>query len=264
MRTRYSKILVTAALSALASMAILASVANAATPPAPYQDFAGCQTPAENEAVASCIKVTFSGGHLRLGKKNIPITAPIVLRGDLEQATENFNYNSEGGIVPVRQMVEGGLFGTTGNKAVDQAMASHNAFKVFATVESAGKPSTFAAYPFTVPVKVHLENPFLGSSCYIGSEAAPIALNLTASKEPTEFAPEAGRPAVEAQSGGIMGDNTFTVPAASGCVLTVGSYHLDVSKLINSSWGLPSAAGKSEAVFNFGTQYVPASVVFPG
>ena len=42
MRTRYRKILVAAALTALALMAIFASAANAATPAAPYQDFAGC------------------------------------------------------------------------------------------------------------------------------------------------------------------------------------------------------------------------------
>jgi hypothetical protein len=30
-----------------------------------------------------------------------------------------------------------------------------------------------------LPVKVHLENPFLGSSCYIGSNSSPIVINLT-------------------------------------------------------------------------------------
>ena len=30
-----------------------------------------------------------------------------------------------------------------------------------------------------LPVKVHLENPFLGSSCYVGSSSNPIIWNLT-------------------------------------------------------------------------------------
>ena len=30
-----------------------------------------------------------------------------------------------------------------------------------------------------LPVKVHLENPFLGSSCYVGSSSSPIIWNLT-------------------------------------------------------------------------------------
>ena len=30
-----------------------------------------------------------------------------------------------------------------------------------------------------LPLKVHLENPFLGSSCYVGSSSSPIIWNLT-------------------------------------------------------------------------------------
>ena len=62
MRTRYRKILVAAALTALALTAIFATAANAATPAPPYQDFAGCPSRAENPFVAECIKFTFSNG----------------------------------------------------------------------------------------------------------------------------------------------------------------------------------------------------------
>ena len=30
-----------------------------------------------------------------------------------------------------------------------------------------------------MPVKVHLENPFLGKSCYVGSSSSPISWELT-------------------------------------------------------------------------------------
>jgi hypothetical protein len=275
MRTRYRKILF-AATTALASMAIVASAADAAKPAAPYEDFAGCQNYNENEAAGFCTKVTFSGGHLTLGKRNIPITAPIVLRGNLEQGTGDFKFNSEGGIVPVRQSVEGGLIGSTGNKKLDEEIAKVKALSVYATIELAGQPGQFEEFPFTVPIKVHLENRFLGSACYIGSTASPIVLNLTTgtTNPPAPTAPltgtpagpfeeEASRPAVRVQSGGVLVDNTFSVPGANGCQLNVGSHHLNIDSLVNSTWGLPAAAGKSQAVFNYGVQIVSPEVVYP-
>jgi hypothetical protein len=275
MRKRYRKILIAAG-ATLASMALLASAADAAVPAPPYQDFAGCQSEFENEHVASCVKVNFADGHLKLGKRNIPITSPFTLRGDLEQGTQQFNYNSEGGITPVRQTVDGGLIGSTGNQALDGLLARQNALKVYATVESAGKPGTFAHFPLTVPVKVHLENAFLGAACYIGSDANPIVLNLTTGTTnppaPTspitgapasEFEEEAGRPEVSVQTGGTVVDNAFAVPGANGCQLSIGSYHLNIDKLVDVSWGLPAAAGTSEAVFGYGTQIVSSSVVYP-
>jgi hypothetical protein len=276
MRTRYRKILVAAALTALALTAIFASVAEAATPAAPYEDFAGCQSFAENEAVASCAKLTLNNGQLVLGKRDIPITAPVVLRGDLEQRTQQFNYNAEGGIQPVRQTVQGGLLGSTGNSWLDELLAEHEAFRVHATIESAGQPGTFNKFPLTVPVKVHLENPLLGNTCYIGSEASPIVLNLTTGttnppapatpitgKAASKLEAEAERPAVRAQNGGVLVDNTFATPAAEGCQINVGPFHVNIDEAVNQSWGLPAAAGVSEGEFGYTYQLVSAAVVYP-
>ena len=120
MRKRHRKILIAAALSALASMAMLASAADAATPAPPYQDFAGCPNQAEQQFVGECIKYEFTGGHISFGNRDLPITNTIVLRGAFESVTGAFVFDYEGGIVPVRQTVPGGVIGMTGLKWLDE------------------------------------------------------------------------------------------------------------------------------------------------
>jgi hypothetical protein len=277
MRTRYRKILVAAG-AALASMAMLASAAEATPPPAPYQDFAGCPSEAESDVVAFCFKYEFSGGHLQLGKKNIPVTKTIVFRGGERFVTGAFLGNSEAGIVPVQQNVEGGLLGLTGNKEIDELLAGYPALGVKATIESAGTPlGSMVEPPFTLPVKVHLENPLLGNACYIGSNAEPINLNLTtgttappAPNKPItgvpsgEFEEEAARPEVLKSSGGLFVDNAFAVPGASGCALNIGSLHIGINSLINSAAALPSPAGKNEVKLNYSLSLVTPETAYAG
>ena len=275
MRTRYRKILVAAALTALALTAIFATAANAATPPAPYQDFAGCTSQKEDETVAQCIKYVFESGHLKLGSKSIQVTNPIVLRGAYQQSTGNFLFNSEGGIVPVRQAVTGGLIGVTGLSWLDEAVENSSALKLYASVELAGNPGSVFEPNLALPIKVHLENPLLGSSCYIGSNSDPISLDLTTGatappapnspitgKSTGELEAESGREVLTAK-GGTHVDNAFAVPGANGCQLTVGGFHISLDNLVDASMGLPSAAGHSEAVLNYSFSVASPEVVYP-
>jgi hypothetical protein len=273
MRSRYRKILVAAG-AALASMALLAAAAQAAPPAPPYQDFAGCPSEAENQFIASCEKFEITGGHLTLGKRVVPVTNPIVLRGGFEQETGNFVFNSEGGIVPVRQTVPGGLIGLTGMKWLDSLSAG--ALKLYATVELAGQPGSVFEPVAVLPIKVHLENQVLGKSCYVGTNQNPIVLNLTtgttsppapnlpiSGKPTTPFEPEAGRPAVLKGEDGVYVDNSYSVPGASGCQLEVGQYQVSIDKLVNAAYGLAAAAGSNEASLEFDDSIVAASVVYP-
>jgi hypothetical protein len=271
MRSRYRKILVAAG-TALASMALLASAAQA-TPPKPlYQDFAGCPSEAENPFVADCVKYEYTGGHIGFGNREIPITNPIVLRGATEQETENFLFNKEGGIVPVRQTVPGGLVGMTGYKWLDEAVKNSKSLQLFATVELAGQPGSLLEETRNVPIKLHLENQYLGSGCYIGSNASPIQLKLTtgttnppAPNKPIsgnplgELEPEASRPEVLKATGGTFVDNSYAVPGATGCVFNYGSNHYSIDSLVNQTYHLPSAAGKNTTVLNYSL-----SLTFPG
>jgi hypothetical protein len=264
MRKRHRKILVAAALTALASMAILASAATAATPAPPYQDFAGCPSRAENSFIAECIKYTFSGGQIGIGNREIPVTNPIVLRGGSEQITGNFIDNAEGGIVPVAQPVPGGLIGLTGLKGLDEKLNSKEQLKLNATVELAGNPGSTSKATLSLPVKIHLQNPLLGSNCYVGSTASPINLNLAITKEVGELEFETGREEVLATTApGTYEDSSYAVPGATGCQLTIGSFHLPIDDLVNAAYRLPSAAGRNATTLDYGFAVVDPSVVYP-
>lgn len=266
MRTRYRKILVAAG-TALASMALLASAAEATPPPAPYQDFAGCPSEAENESVASCFKYEFTGGHLQLGGVQVPVTNPIAFRGGIQSVSGNFLGNGEAGIVPAPQTVNGGLGRLLGAPWLAESFAP-NLLRVEATVELAGSPGNLSSYPLVLPVKVHLQNPILGNSCYIGSAANPITLSLgTGTTNPPApnkpisghpagpLTPEAERPEVETAAGGTLVDNAFAVPAASGCN--------GLSGALDSADQLPSAAGHNEADLDFDLSLAFSFVVYP-
>lgn len=273
---KHLRALLATAGAALASLALLAPATQAAPPAPPYEDFAGCPSgEVEEEFVAFCLKNVFDGGHIELGKRDIPITNPIALRGGILQVSGKFVANEEGGIVPVRQQVPGGLIGLTGMAWLDELLDQPQ-LRLYATVELAGQVGSFLEQPLTLPVKVHLENPVLGSNCYVGSEANPINLSLTtgttnppapntpiSGKAPGEFAPEAGRPDVLVQPDGTFVDNSYAVPGASGCTLKLGSMQIPINGFVNSTAGLPAAAGTNEAALDFDLSVVSPGVVYP-
>ena len=132
--------------------------------------------------------------------------------------------------------------------------------KVTATLGSAGDPSNFnlgaglsSGIPIvTLPVKIHLRNPFLGPKCYIGTNANPIVLhpeNATNPAVQTESFDGNGTPdptgAMFAifSNGGTQQDTSFSVPAATGCG---AAGRLDGP--INLKGGLPSPAGQNSLV----------------
>jgi len=111
-------------------------------------------------------------------------------------------------------------------------------------------------------VKVKLENPLLGSECYIGSNSSPITINLTTGatvggptgKPGTLTTSEEGELATI--SGVSLVSNTFSAPGASGC----GLFGL-LDGIINEKLGLPSAAGKNVAVLNGKVEIANSEVV---
>jgi hypothetical protein len=262
MRTRYRKILVAAG-ATLASMALLASAADAATPAPPYEDFAGCPSRAENHFVAECIKYTFSGGEIGFGNREVPVTNPIVLRGGSEQITGNFISNDEGGIVPVKQTVPGGLIGLTGLPWLDEALGSKEQLKLYATVELAGTPSSISEFPFVVPVKIHLQNPALGSNCYVGSNAAPINLKLAPGTLAGGFESEAGRPEVlTTVEPGELVDSNYAVSGANGCQLKIGPFSVPIDELVDAAYELPATAGTNSTALDYTLSIVDPGVVY--
>ena len=109
-----------------------------------------------------------------------------------------------------------------------------------------------------LPLKMKLNNPFLGSDCYIGSAAEPIVVNLTAgtTNPPAPNKPISGATgSLESPDGFLvvviprvsLVDNAFAVPRATGCG---GSFAALVDPAINAELGLPSPAGRNTAILN--------------
>ena len=110
-----------------------------------------------------------------------------------------------------------------------------------------------------LPVKVHLENPFLGSECYVGSSSSPLIWNLTSG---TTSPPEPNKPITGSagtiefleegrileSKGAKLVDNAWSAPGASGC----GGFLIELilDPIINAAAGVPAAAGHNTAILN--------------
>lgn len=184
---------------------------------------------------------------------------------------------SDGAIVGDPVQIPGGLLGLMCPSGIpvlsdiceDLANGAPNG--VTATVESAGAPTDFdvsaglrvGAPILTLPVKIHLHNPILGSNCYLGSDSDPIILrpaNLTAPSASTVrfdvdgTANPSGEMGYIAISGANQGDSSFAVPAAKGCGL-LGLFGL-IDAAVNLKVGLPSAAGDNSLTLNDPSTYL--------
>lgn len=258
----------------VAVMALSAAAASAREPAPGYSQFAGCPSPEENAELTTCIRSEVTGGHLQTGSKTVPIEHPLTISGGLNGELENFAFNSKGGLSKVKQKVPGGVIGLTGLTWLLEFLGSE-ALTLYAVTELAGTPSHFNFNTVTLPIKVHLENAILGKNCYLGSNSNPIVLNLTTGtteppppnkpitgKEPEFIFDEEHELAIF--KNGTYVDNSFAVPGASGCVLTLfGFIPISLNGLVNSQSELPSAAGKNESVQNFTTELAARERVYP-
>ncbi|QWP77044.1 hypothetical protein J5226_01155 [Lysobacter sp. K5869] len=281
--------LCTAALTAALTLAS-ASAAHAGTPSGPYALFKYC--PYTDPMVGSCVVNTTTSGTLKIGSTTMPIDKPIVMQGGIENIGPSPFYAAVG--APTLQAppakVPGGLLGIV-NPAPDWPGPLWTAFwaiiaavnDVSATIEPVQPVQTNfgnALFPPTdgsdptvarLAVRVHLQNPFLGGGCYIGSAQDPIVLKLqtgtTAPPPPNQ--PISGNPGTAYTvwtdepnfigylqvDGNTLVDNSFAVPKARGCGnialgLPIITQVLDalVSGAVNLKVGLPAAAGTNTAI----------------
>ena len=137
-----------------------------------------------------------------LGKKTTPIENPVTLQGgygkrEQRNASRNSMKRRTGSRSPKhRRTCPVGCLGIVPPesspllvKLLSKFFFENNITGVKATLELAKPASEIEISEFNLeveeglalklPVKVRLENPFLGSSCYVGSSSAPIIWNLT-------------------------------------------------------------------------------------
>jgi hypothetical protein len=250
--------------------ALVGATSASATPKGDFAVFADCPL----ATAEGCIYAKTESGKFVVSKETVPIEKSIVLQGgfreNLSGAQEFIGARDGNTLSKVPQKVPGGLTGLVKCNEISnliERIACELVFEngvtgVTATTELAGPASAIGlneANYFTqtgtalaLPLKLHLENPFLGSSCYIGSNSAPIVVNLTTGKSGSVT----GSPGIlETRGEGQIGffnknslvNNTFAAPGANGCG---GAFSLLIDPIINAKLGLPSAAGKNTAVLN--------------
>jgi hypothetical protein len=249
-------------------------------PTGQYAPFADC--PLSNPAVEICTIANTTSGEFTVGKKTVPISETIVLQGALKEvpgteedellAAENGNTLSK-----TPQLVPGGLLGVEApswwpgflkklyhediEKGLTGVMATTELAKPPSAVRLSTSPLIFGENKtaLKLPIKVKLENAFLGGECYIGSSSEPITLNLTTgtTSPPGPNTPIKGYPGtLQILNGGnllvlsdnSLVDNSFAAPEATGCGGILLSWAVD--PLVDEILGAPSAAGKNTAILN--------------
>jgi hypothetical protein len=233
-----------------------------------YTKFAQC--PYASLEVKKCIYSVTTSGEVVLGAKKVPIEKPVILQGGTKAQVEGFaNFvEASNGVTLSKspQNVPGGLLGIVPEasqpalvKALIKFFFENSLTGVNSTLELA-KPASeiivsennLAAeegVALKMPVKVRLENPFLGKNCYVGSSSSPIIWNLTTgtTAPPAPNTPikgkagfveflEEGRIAVTKEA--VLVDNAWSAPKAAGCG---GIISFLVDPIINSQLGTLSA-----------------------
>jgi hypothetical protein len=272
-------------LVAALSVAALASLGIAGTASAKlvgeFTKFQYCDW--KNVEVKKCVYSVTEGGEVKMGSKTVPIVNDTVLQGGFSAANKETKFSkffgATGGqptLQPVAQPVPGGLAGLvncpsisnfilraacewtfengiTGLNAILELARPANEIKI-SELNMARKEGV----ALQLPVKVRLDNPFLGSNCYVGSESNPIIWNLTSGKTAppppnTSISGSAGT--VEAVEEGLIArlngnslvDNAWAAPKAAGCG---GLFSFLLDPIVNAAAGLPAAAGTNAAILN--------------
>ena len=244
-----------------------------------YTKFAQC--PYLNTEVKKCLYSTTTSGEVVLGSKKVPIEKPVVLQGGLgainEEGFAKTFFAASNGITLSKapQNVPGGLLGIVPDasspflvKALIKFFLENSLTGVNSTLELA-KPASAIRVSETnlageigialeMPVKVHLENPFLGKSCFVGSESSPIVWKLTsgATSPPAPNTSikggagllsflEEGR--ILELKGAKLVDNAWSAPSASGCG---GILSFLVTPIINAQLGSTTAGHNTAVLVN--------------
>jgi hypothetical protein len=283
------KRLLTAA-ALMAAMLVPASQALASShhPTGEFAHLGEC--PLSHPALTFCTYAESNGGYFQIGKKTVPLKNPVILQGGLEvneAETEVAFVGAENGntLSKTPQTVPGGLLGVEAPKSWPlflQILFNETINKgltgVTATVELAAPASSIVVNPealigetgtaLGLPVKIKLSNSFLGSNCYIGSNAKPVVINFTTGEtsppppnEPIHGSAGTltiGEMGLITLSGGSFVNNSYAAPGANGCG---GLFSFLVDPFVNSLVGIPSAAGTNAAVLEGKFQLAQAALV---
>jgi hypothetical protein len=245
-------------------------------PKGEFAPYANC--PLKNPEVDDCVLAETTSGEFTIGKRNVPINKTITLTG-------GFNVNEETGLLEfkgaedgntlakVPLTVPGGLLNVIAPEFLPKWLQEiFNNFinegitGVTATTELAAPATSIGlstenlieqkGTALSLPVKIKLDNAFLGSECYVGSNAAPIVINFTTgtTAPPLPNKPITGSPGtfsanesftIITLTGGHLVNNDFAAPKSNGCG---GLFSFLIGPAVDAALGLPSASGHNTAI----------------
>jgi hypothetical protein len=288
--TRPRKRMLLVVMALVASFAALGASSAMATPKGEFAAFADC--PLSNASLTDCLTAKTESGQFTVGKQTVPIKNIITLQGGFIENPETAGLTFVGAadgntLSKTPQSVPGGLAGLVNCPEISniiERIACELVFEnkltgVNATTELAAPASSIGlneenflgetGTALSLPVKVKLENPLLGSECYIGSNASPIVINLTTgtTSPPPPNKPITGsRGKIETNPEGniliisknSLVNNSFAAPGATGCG---GIFAALLDPLINAKLGIPATAGHNTAILNGTLKQAAAEVV---
>jgi len=269
---RLKKFIVSGLVAVVGALAF-ASVSFGAShhPTGEWERFNEC--PLNRTSIEWCVDSVSSNGAFTIGKKTVPLVNPVTLQGGYEETAEGgvAFYGAENGntLSKTAQPVPGGLLGVTAPTWWPQSIQNwfnnliNEGFTgVSATVELAGPTSGLTAIDLNpnalleqkgtalgLPVKIHLQNAILGSSCYLGSSSKPVNLQFTTGTSGSLSGSAGVLTPNEAFTlltfnGGKFVDGTYSAPGTNGCG---GIFSLFVNPLVESILGVPAGSGKNSA-----------------
>src|SRR4051794_11970932 len=270
---------VTAALCVVALAALGFAGPAAAKLTGNYTKFAQC--PFTNAEARKCIYAVTESGEVILGKKTVPIEKSVVLKGAYTTPNEETNFSKfiapTDGITlsKAAQNVPGGLAGIVPEKGGPALVTllikfffENKLTGLTSTLELAKPASEISVSEshiaeeegvgLKLPVMLHLENPFLGKKCYVGSTSSPITWNLTtgatAPPAPNKSIVGGGGASEFLEEGRIfvikgtkLVDNAWAAPKASGCG---GIISFLVNPIIDSQLGTTTAGNNTAILTN--------------
>jgi hypothetical protein len=231
------------------------------------------QCPTEMPGDELCILGEIAGGEVSIGAVRVPINRTLVLRGgevpvgypEHPSEVEFFMVPAKNGETLSKNELEipGGLQSLLNVNCPPTRTECRASLSIELLINNPRDRPIINEYAFAngtaraliLPVRIRLNNPFLGNRCYIGSEPTPLQLQLTEGEThpPAGFKPlhgHLGTPETLTEKGELalrlrgvsLVDNTFPVPAAEGCGI--------FRSLVDSRLKIPNKAGENAAVLN--------------
>jgi hypothetical protein len=249
------------------------------------------QCPYEKAEAERCLYSLTEKGEVVIGSKKVPIEKAVTLQAGFTEENEATGYSklvaAKNGITlaKVPQNVPGGLLGIVPPEKSGFLVKKLSAFffensltGVNSTLELAKEPKEIElsqlhlaeeeGIALKLPLKIHLENPFLGKSCFVGTSSSPVTWNLTAgfTSPPEPNKPIRGsagkfefleKAQVLKSTGVSLVDNAWSAPGPSGCG---GILSFLVNPIISAQLGTTTAGHNTAILEGTTTIAVAASV----